>query len=119
MGRGRVWTGGQAKPLKLIDEFGGIAEAIDEAKRAAGLSKAQKAQIVMLPKTDTGLLERVIGGAIPGLGKSGSGGGGGFTLNDLLPGAAEIQRCLREAETQFSTGAAAPVATTPGAPAPA
>jgi protease-4 len=37
LARGRVWTGRQAKELGLIDELGGIREAIRIAKREAGI----------------------------------------------------------------------------------
>ena len=33
VGRGHVFTGEQARPLKLVDRFGGLGDAIDEAKR--------------------------------------------------------------------------------------
>jgi protease-4 len=97
VGRGRVWTGQQAKPIKLIDEFGGMGEAIDAAKRAAGMQKDQKAQIVMLPTEESGLLQRLLGGSLPGLGKAAGESGDrtgstvpSLTLNDLVPGATEL-----------------------------
>jgi protease-4 len=34
---GRVYTGRMAKELKLVDELGGVEEAIDAAKKLAGL----------------------------------------------------------------------------------
>jgi protease-4 len=37
IGRGRVWTGEQAVGLGLVDRLGGLLEAVDEAKRRAGL----------------------------------------------------------------------------------
>jgi protease-4 len=36
--RGRVWTGAQAKQLGLVDELGGIEEAVDKAKSLAGVT---------------------------------------------------------------------------------
>jgi ClpP class serine protease len=38
LARGRVWTGRQAKENGLIDELGGIKEAIRIAKKEAGIS---------------------------------------------------------------------------------
>ncbi len=35
--QGQVWLGARAKPLKLVDEFGGLVEAIAAAREAAGL----------------------------------------------------------------------------------
>jgi protease-4 len=37
LARGRVWTGKQAKELGLVDELGGIREAINIAKKEAGI----------------------------------------------------------------------------------
>lgn len=41
LARGRVWTGSQAKERGLIDELGGLAEAIATAKRQAGAEAGQ------------------------------------------------------------------------------
>uniref|UniRef100_UPI0035C9FAA6 signal peptide peptidase SppA n=1 Tax=uncultured Sphingomonas sp. TaxID=158754 RepID=UPI0035C9FAA6 len=37
IGQGRVWDGGTALQLHLIDKFGGLQDAVDEAARRAGL----------------------------------------------------------------------------------
>lgn len=50
IGRGRIWTGVQAKEIGLIDEIGGLAEAIKIAKRKAGLSEDTKVGIKIYPK---------------------------------------------------------------------
>ncbi len=47
MGQGRVWSGTDAKRLKLIDDFGGLNKAIAEAAKLANISKYS---IRMLPK---------------------------------------------------------------------
>ena len=39
--RGRVWTGDDALKIGLVDEIGGITEAIDYATKQAGLSNAK------------------------------------------------------------------------------
>jgi protease-4 len=39
--QGRVWTGRQAQAHGLVDELGGIEEALDAAKRAIGVSAEQ------------------------------------------------------------------------------
>ena len=39
VGRGRVWTGAQGKERGLVDDFGGIADAIADAARRAKLGK--------------------------------------------------------------------------------
>src|SRR5262249_42883229 len=45
VGRGHVWSGTQAMPIKLIDRFGGLGDAIDEAKRRIGLAATDKARL--------------------------------------------------------------------------
>ncbi|HET9743884.1 MAG TPA: signal peptide peptidase SppA [Terriglobales bacterium] len=37
MASGRVWTGEQALPLKLIDKLGGFQDAVDDTARAVGI----------------------------------------------------------------------------------
>jgi protease-4 len=37
IGQGRVWDGGTARQIGLVDRFGGLKDAIDEAARRAGL----------------------------------------------------------------------------------
>jgi protease IV len=43
IGQGRVWAGGAARQLKLIDRFGGLEEAIADAAKRANLSGTQAA----------------------------------------------------------------------------
>ncbi|HEV7558367.1 MAG TPA: signal peptide peptidase SppA [Kofleriaceae bacterium] len=50
VGRGHVYTGDQAKPIKLIDKLGGIADAIDDAKHRMGLAPGASVQLIELPK---------------------------------------------------------------------
>ncbi len=56
VGRGHVYTGEMAKPLKLVDRFGGLGDALDEAKQRMGLSASTKIELVELPETPPGLL---------------------------------------------------------------
>ena len=58
---GRVWTGAQAKRLGLVDELGGLMEAVDKAKALAGLKGAVRLE--MLPRADSPFrtLERILG----------------------------------------------------------
>jgi protease IV len=49
IGQGRVWIGGVAHQLKLVDRFGGLQAAIDEAARRAKIDPA-KARAVYLEK---------------------------------------------------------------------
>jgi ClpP class serine protease len=51
-----VWSGTQAMPIKLVDKFGGLGAALDEARRRMGLSEATKIQLVELPNVPSNLL---------------------------------------------------------------
>src|SRR6185503_3340616 len=61
VGRGRVWTGLQAKPISLIDRFGNIGDAIQLAKRRVGLSHDDEVRLVLLPQESTSLLGVLLG----------------------------------------------------------
>lgn len=59
--RGRVWAGSQAKALGLVDEYGGLKQAIETASRQAGISDYG---LIAYPKTKdiaTQLLETLSG----------------------------------------------------------
>jgi protease-4 len=58
IGRGRVWTGAQAKENGLVDELGGFRAAIQAAKHAAGIEPPQEVELVFFPKRKA-LLERL------------------------------------------------------------
>ncbi len=49
LGRGRIWTGKQAKANGLIDELGGLSIALAIAQEKAGLQK-KRVEIVRLPQ---------------------------------------------------------------------
>ena len=55
--RGRVWTGAQALDRKLIDRFGGLADALVEARKRAGLSEAAAVEIDDSEQTDVELAD--------------------------------------------------------------
>ena len=59
VGRGHVWTGAQAAPIKLVDKFGGVGDAIDEAKRRMGLSPETLVDLRELPKKPSSLFGTV------------------------------------------------------------
>ncbi len=50
IGRGRVWTGAQAKENGLIDELGGLDKAIQIAKEQAGIPASEEVQLEIFPK---------------------------------------------------------------------
>jgi protease-4 len=56
--QGRVWSGLRAKELQLIDEFGGLYEALEYARKRAGLPKNYAVQFYPVPSVN----------ALPGLG---------------------------------------------------
>jgi protease-4 len=55
IGRGHVWTGVQAQPIKLVDKLGGLGDALDEAKRRSGLSLDTRVSVIELPNEAKGL----------------------------------------------------------------
>jgi len=60
VGQGRVWTGEQAFQRKLVDEIGGLRQAIEKARKLGDLS--DDAPIVELP-VETSFLGKLIGAA--------------------------------------------------------
>ena len=50
VGRGRVWTGAQAKAIGLVDELGGLIAAVQAAKARIGLAANEVVQLLFLPK---------------------------------------------------------------------
>jgi protease-4 len=64
---GRVWTGRQAKAHRLVDHMGTLHEAIQAAKKAAKLGADEKAELLILPESQS-FLEQLLGGggALPG-----------------------------------------------------
>jgi len=57
---GRVLTGERAKDLGLVDELGGIEDAVEKAKELAGVPRARE---FFVPE-EKSLLQRVLGGEI-------------------------------------------------------
>lgn len=64
VGRGHVWTGKQAKGVGLVDELGGLGDAIDHAKTQAGLGTGDRVRIIELPRPSGGLLSFLLGGIV-------------------------------------------------------
>ncbi len=59
VGQGRVWTGEQALERKLVDEIGGLRQAIDLAKKLGHVT--DHGPIIELPPPDTSLIGRLLG----------------------------------------------------------
>jgi protease-4 len=60
--RGHVWSGKRAKDIGLVDEFGGLREALEEARSRSGVAKYVQLQVRVLPKRLT-LIQMVLRGA--------------------------------------------------------
>jgi protease IV len=61
VGKGRVWSGAQAKELGLVDELGGLDRAIEIAKQLASIPAGESVRIERFPRQKTfiqQLLER-------------------------------------------------------------
>jgi protease-4 len=50
IGKGRVWTGSQAKEHGLVDELGGLSQAIELAKELADIPAEEGVRLVIWPK---------------------------------------------------------------------
>ncbi len=63
VGRGHVWTGAQARPLGLVDDFGGVIAAIDRAAAlgAVPLTYRETPDLVILPRPNSTVLQRILG----------------------------------------------------------
>lgn len=75
VGQGRVWTGEQALSRKLVDELGGLRQALAHARKLAGLP--DHAPIVELPPPDQSLIGKLLG--VEGVGTKGG-------VETVLPG---------------------------------
>ena len=61
IGKGRVWTGSQAKNLGLVDEIGGLSKAIALAKELAGIPEGEQVRLMVQPKKKTSFLDMFLG----------------------------------------------------------
>ena len=68
--QGRVWTGEQAVGLKLVDQIGGLDEAIEAARGLARIPEGTKLGMLELPKPPS-LLSSLIKGKLGGEGALG------------------------------------------------
>ena len=59
--RGRVWTGVQAKQLGLVDEVGGLYQAVDRAKSLAGLTGEVRLKRMATHDSPFEALQRMVG----------------------------------------------------------
>lgn len=59
LAQGRVWTGADAKQRGLVDQLGGLNDALDVAKRRAGIGRDEEVALVILPERKS-LLDLVL-----------------------------------------------------------
>ncbi|HVN26984.1 MAG TPA: signal peptide peptidase SppA [Candidatus Binataceae bacterium] len=62
--QGRVWTGDQAAHLKLVDQLGGFADALEAAKKAAKLPLDREVALIELPEQPGPLAKLLSGGLV-------------------------------------------------------
>ncbi len=66
VGKGRIWTGRQAKERKLVDELGGLTMAIGLAKKEAGIDAGQDVRLDIWPRKRT-FWQTLFGSPLAGL----------------------------------------------------
>ncbi len=62
MAQGRVWTGRQAKERGLVDEIGGLRQALEDVAKKIGVADVQDLDVIILPDAPSpidGLMELV------------------------------------------------------------
>jgi protease-4 len=64
--KGRVWTGSQALGLRLVDRLGGFYDAVDEAKRLAGITGQARLRDFNAQPSALEALRRMFSGASDG-----------------------------------------------------
>ena len=55
--KGRVWTGADAKPRGLVDEFGGFRAALEATKALAGIPADSEINLIQYPRKRTPMEE--------------------------------------------------------------
>ncbi len=61
IGQGRVWSGTRAKTIGLVDEIGGLKDAINEASALAGLETYSIRELPVIEDPYTRLLNQLSG----------------------------------------------------------
>jgi len=59
-----VWLGAEARARGLVDEMGGLEEAIAEARRRAHVPADEKIELLVFRRPAPALIERLIGTAL-------------------------------------------------------
>jgi protease-4 len=58
---GRVWMGDEARERRLVDEIGGLQEAVAEARRRAGVPAGERIELAEFRRPRPNLVERLAG----------------------------------------------------------
>lgn len=66
LGRGRIWSGVEARDQGLVDELGGFGAALRLARARAGLAGRREVGIVVRPERPRTLVDFLLGDALPG-----------------------------------------------------
>lgn len=108
VGRGRVWTGAQAKERGLVDAFGGIQTAITDAASRAKLGKPDAWRVRYIEKSATPF-ERLFAGFVESRIGSAWVRDSGFARDLLARALPQTERDLRFLERALVPGHGAPV----------
>ena len=93
LAEGRVFTGRMAKELGLVDRLGTLEDAVDEAKKLAGIGEDEAIERVLLPEP-RGLFDDLFGmaGEAAPVARFAAAGGSGGVARDALVRAAILAR---------------------------
>lgn len=108
VGRGRVWTGAQAKERGLVDAFGGVQAAIADAATRAKLGKPDAWRVRYIEKAATPF-ERFFAGFVQSRIGSAWVRDSGFARGLLARALPQTERDLRFLERALTPGSGVPV----------
>ncbi|HYM79872.1 MAG TPA: S49 family peptidase [Candidatus Limnocylindria bacterium] len=62
--KGRVWMGDDALARGLVDEIGGLEQAVAEARRRAGIPAGEKIRLLRFGRPEPSFFQRLVGSAL-------------------------------------------------------
>lgn len=80
LAEGRVWSGHDAVRLGLVDEIGGLPDAIEDLRRSRGVPNAR---VEFYPRIRRSMLQRLLSSGAGGAGGAGSAGAAGIGATGL------------------------------------
>jgi protease IV len=103
VGQGRVWTGQQARSLGLVDELGGLMDAVAIAKQRAGIAVDEEVELVVYPapRSVYEVLAEQFGGPV---GRMRAEGGAASVVALLGPRERQVLAALLAPSRLFRTG---------------